>query len=87
MQKHIVPAHFDFYFGPNLSLEAIKNLPALIQTKCHYVEMTRALIYLFKSTSFILGDLWLLIMYLKNKMSFMENADHFFSGQLCIFLP
>lgn len=64
-----------------------KNLPALIPTKSHYVEMTRVLIYLFKSTSFILGDLWLLIMYLKNKMSFMETADDFFSGQLCIFLP
>lgn len=63
-----------------------KNLPALIQTKSHYVEMTRVLIYLFKSTSFILGDLWLLIVYLKNKMSFMETAA-FFSGQLCIFLP
>lgn len=88
MQKHIVLAHFDFYFGPNFSLEAIKkNLPALIPTKSHYVEMTRVLIYLFKSTSFILGDLWLLIMYLKNKMSFMETADDFFSGQLCIFLP
>lgn len=49
-----------------------------------------SIIYLFKSTSFILGDLWVLIMYLKNKMSFMKSANNEFflvSGRLCPFLP